>query len=253
MQKIAIILIFLSSLALADNIFIKKNGKEKRLRSIEMNGSDYVYSYDVARNIFPNSKYDSKTNTISNPAFTLKFHPGNFYLMMEDWEGRRIIQLGLPVAEYRNKIYFPASHFFFGLDSLDIFSISQSKDQKLFTVVQTGETLLKPLEKYKPRSKQENKTAVVYDREGNPVLINLNSTENPFSETFLENSAALSEFLELMDNFEESYIPIKDYEKEKIDQNPEEFRPSKKTKPTPYFLPEELIREELEEVRRGER
>lgn len=254
MRLITILLIILSINSFSETISLRKGENLIRLRSTQLNGADYIYTNDIVRYVFPNSTYDKRKNEIINPAYTLKFQPGNLYLIMQDWEGSRIIQMELPTAEHRNRVYLPAKAFLNGLDSLDIFTISSNSKESLFTIVDEGETLLKPLAKYKPKRSVRSEPAIIYDSEGRPNLINLNKTDDPFSETFEENSALLYEFLEELNSVKETYIDPTENEQNSIDSSiPKEIYNSSESKPTPYFLPEDLIREELEEVREGKR
>lgn len=254
MKNIIIILFFsLLSVCFSTEYSLRVGDKVSKIQTITLNGSEYVSVRDISKYLFPNSKLDLKKREIQNNSYSLIYHPGNLFIVMENWEGKRISQMGLPVAEYKNKDYLPGEHFFATLDSLELFDVSSSLDGRFFTFLAKGEKLLKPLAKYRPGSSGVQKSAIRFNSEGYPVIVNFSRNLDPFSNSFFDNSRKLSKYFEQLeiqtfnDPSESIILDDNSIRSESDLFNINDLRP------TPYFIPEKIIRKEIEEVRQGKK
>lgn len=232
MIKPLIIIIF-SLLGFSSTVKLSIDAKIRSIQSTNMNGNEFISAYSASKYLLPGSKFNSKENKIEAGDFDLYYYPNSFFIVKEDWNGATYYQLGLPVAEVKNRDFLPLRSFIFALDSMEIYDVATVNKGLNFTLVSKGQSLLMPLANNSSNSRINNSV------DGKLKYTDTYSTD-PFKDSFIENSKKLKEaFKDLAPKTELYESNVK--ENSSVTQKP---------KPGPYGLPKGLIRRELEELRK---
>lgn len=260
MKLIKVILIILVNLSaysftLSSSVYdIRVNDSKYKVSPLNHYGNDLVSTIQVSKYLLPKTNYNSSERRFEGSDFILTFTPGTIFIVKENWLGKSIAQLDLPVLSMKKSFYFPLKSLIYSLDSLNIYKVLAGDDGKHFLLSDnsfSGLANLPTFEALKELKKEAEQTLKLKSSDlGKAILFSSGdgksikvSESNPFKESFLNLNKKLSSSL---DNLKpEEFIPSKQVlEETKIDslqnQNNEYH----------YLIPKGLIRKELEEIRK---
>lgn len=247
--------IFSFSLAYSSSVYsIRVNNSKFNVKALNHYNNDLISINQISSHILPNSKVFKKENTIEAQDYKITFAPGAVYIVKENWLGKRVAQLDLPVLQMKNNVYFPLKSFLYSLDTLDIYNVLEGDDSKHFLLANSDfsglagftntkiQSLDDLLEESKKTIRNESPSQLVISNgDGQQMKI---KNSKPFTSSFENISNKLYKSLDLLKPEEFKPSP-------KIDEKPMMIIPDD-TK-TQYNLPEGLIRKELEEVKENPR
>lgn len=247
MKYSIIIFVFLMSYFAYSNTYnIRVNQSKFNVSAINHYGNDLISANQVSNYILPKSKFIKNDNKIESNDFTIHFTPGTVYIVKENWLGRRVAQLDLPVLSMKKNIYFPLKSLLYSLDSLNIYNVLASEDQKNFLLADNSFAGLSALPKLESLSELQNQALNSLPRKGsnsqNAIIFssgdgtNIRVSESePFKKSFLDLNKKFKKSIELLKP--DKFVPT---------EPKKEDLPSENN----YVIPKDLIRKELEEIKR---
>ncbi len=250
-MRLIVVILFIFSLNLAhsSSVYnIRVNNAKFSVKALNHYNNDLISINQISKHILPNSKVFKKENTIEAQDYKITFTPGAIYIVKENWLGKRVAQLDLPVMQMKNNIYFPLKSFLYSLDTLDIYNVLEGDDSKHyllanndfsglgnFTKLQSLDDLL---DESKKSIRNEDPIQLIFtNKDGKKMGVR---TNNPYRKSFESISNKLYKSLDLLKPEEFKASP-------KIEELPIITPPNDTS--TQYNLPEGLIRRELEEVK----
>lgn len=247
---LTILLVLISSNLYSSSVYsIRVNDSKFNVKALNHYGNDLISANQVSSYILPKSKYISKENKIEANDYTISFTPGTVYIVKENWLGRRVAQLDLPVLSMKRKVYFPLRSLIFSLDSLNIYNVLAGEDEKHFLLADNSFSGLTSLPKIQSLTELEKEArqslnlkstgvnnAIIFSS-GDGKSVKVNESE-PFKKSFLELNKKLSKSFKSLKP--EKFVPSEPAinEVNRIDADLPQ-----------YVIPEDLIRKELEEVK----
>ena len=253
-----ILTIFLLSFSgiLAESVYnIRVNESNYSVKALNHYDNDLISLNQISRFILPNSKLIKNKNIIESNDFTITFTPGAIYIVKENWLGKRVAQLDLPVLQMRQNTYFPLKSFLLSLDTLNIYNVLVGDDNKHYFLANNNFAGLGKLPKLRnidelvdesknyitPRNDNKlntNRTNDIRFESGDGLQIKIKQT-NPFKDSYQKTSKSIKNSINLLkpEEFKPTIIEVKEIQKE--------------VPKTEYLLPEELIRNELEEIKKN--
>lgn len=246
----------------AESIYsIRVNESNYSVKALNHYDNDLISLNQISRFILPNSKVIKDKNIIQANDYTITYSPGVIYIVKENWLGKRVAQLDLPVLQMKQNIYFPLKSFLLSLDTLNIYNVLVGEDNKHYFLADNNFSGLAKLPKLRSFDEliDESKNYITPRNNFINDLRNDNkSNSNKTNDIRFESGDGLQIKIKQANPFRDSYQQTSKTIKNSINLlKPEEFKPTKtETKEVPkevpkteYLLPEELIRKELEEIK----
>ncbi len=247
-MKLAIIIFMISFCGLfAESVYsIRVNQSTYSVKALKHYENDLISVNQISRYIIPNSKIIKDKNVIQANDFTISFTPGAIYIVKENWLGKRVAQLDLPILEMKQNTYFPLKSFLFSLDTLNIYNVLAGDDNKHFLLTNNDFSGLSKLPKVRQIEElvDESKNYItprnnIYINQQDGMNIKVSESE-PFKKSFEETQKKVSRSLNL--------LKPEEFKPTEIISKPSDASPIEESK-REYLLPEKLIRKELEEIK----
>ena len=267
-MKYLIIILFtlISSNLYSSSVYnVRVNDSKYKINALNHYGNDLISANQISKYLLSDTKYNAKEYSFEGSDFIIKFVPGVVFIVKENWLGKSVTQLELPVLSMNKNFYFPIKSFIYSLDSLHIYNVLAGEGERHFLLVNEKFSGLTALPEFKsipekdfeaennfvvPKSKlpkisDKNSNAIIFSNNGDGTKININQNE-PFKKSFLNIHKKLNKALESIkpDEFKPSDVNSnKDLkinnDKKNIDNNPE----------LQYNLPQNLQRKELLDIK----
>lgn len=246
MKKLIVILIIGFSTLSAESVYnVRVNNSSFKINALKHYNNDLISVNQISNYVLPNSKLLKNSNAIESNDFTITYTPGTIYIVKENWLGKRVAQLDLPVLQLKKNIYFPLKSFLLSLDTLDIYNVLEGDDGFHFLLTDNNFSGLANLNIKSEDLIIESKNTIrqsdkFFISDGDNKKIRINKAE-PFKNSFDEITKKLGGAIKLLEPEEyKAKIKIENPTKlPPIEQNPE------------FIIPEGLIRKELEEIKQN--
>ncbi len=126
MYKFVIVLIVIAACTStgADYSLVDRYGKKTTIKPLVLNQKEYLPLNRYYKAIFPNSYFNSATNTIKTGTSTIRITPATFYLLYTAGGYSSPAQMNLPALRYSGDLLVPLRSFFLSLNQFPGFSVS---------------------------------------------------------------------------------------------------------------------------------
>lgn len=216
MKHFLFIIFFFIAYLNALSVDLYHNNKKIKIKSIEINGIEYATLTDI-KPLFSSDVMQENNNEIIFRNSILRVAPGSFFIFYEDDKEIKINQMSSPAISNNSKTYVPLLSFVKKMITDTILDVSlQPKSKEMESALNNSK-----LELFKIRniySEPRDKEEMDYEKEIDNSNIEINNTVD------------------------------KDY---KIEEIPKQQTLKKEMPPNYYFLPDGLIRNELQDTIRA--
>ena len=255
--SITIIIFFLSINAYSSTVYsIRSGSKTSSVKTTDFFGVDHFTHDQVAKYLLRKAKHSTKDHNFQFSQNVIHYLPGSFFISYENWSGKEVAQLNLPVRKIRNKFYFPSESFLKALDTLDVYTVSFSADKKHIVLASNEDVFsFRDLPKFpKFEMAQKSKLKIVGEQRSYGNTLSYTSS-NPFIKSFKSLNKELSSSIKDLKP-EKLMLPLKtpaQEVKEDIQSSNPKMKKGleKKEKSQEYLIPKGLIRRELQELEEG--
>jgi hypothetical protein len=227
-------------------------GKKKQIEYVAIRGTSYISFAQLAKSVFPGSKYDQSKYEIKHQGSVVRSSPSSFFIAYKSNSGMKVAQMNMPAIIYENKLYVPFESFMTSLEILEIYSVKaksgkyyiskyvkkkQANEVSAIVVKKTAESQSKPKQDSAANSEQET-TGERAEKVISEDESSAKSTNNVFKKSIYNSKKAISSGLsELMKMNAEKSEENNENKAIKVDK--------KEYPPNVYVLPPELKRKEL--------